>query len=79
MSTDMATPDSDSSVDIPNVFEYASSIRVAAYITDKHQDARNDISILRKPVINVSIGEPPVPDPQVYNSKHTMPITKDPR
>lgn len=77
MSPELNTPDREETVDVPNVFEYVSTIRVAGYISDSHPDGTSYIQVLRKPVINVSIDGLPGEDPQVYSSRHQMPIVKE--
>lgn len=77
MSAQISTPDSDAAVDIPNVFEYTSTVKVAGYITDQHVDALSKVQLLRKPVINVSIDPSASLDRTIYNSGHKMPIVEE--
>jgi hypothetical protein len=78
MSPELSTPDREESVDMPNVFEYMSTIRVAGYASDQHPDGTSYIQLLHKPVINVSIGDRPEDDPKVWSGRHQMPIVKEP-
>jgi hypothetical protein len=78
MSPELSTPDREESVDMPNVFEYMSTIRIAGYASDQHPDGTSYIQLLHKPVINVSIGDRPEADPKVWSGRHQMPIVKEP-
>lgn len=77
MSPQISTPDAETSVDMPSVYEYISTVKVAAFITDSHKDALSKVQLLRKPIINVSIDAPPVADRQVYNPGHRMPLVEE--
>jgi hypothetical protein len=77
MSATISTPDREESVDMPNVYEYISTIKVVGYVSDKHPDGTSYIQVLRKTVFNVSIDGRPEEDPQVWSSRHEMQVIKE--
>lgn len=77
MSPTLSTPDREESIDMPNVFEYLSNIKVAGYISDQHPDGSSYVQILRKPTVSVSIDGLPEQDPKIWSGKHQMPIVKE--
>ena len=77
MSGQISTPDGEFAVDMPSVYEYASTVKVVGYITDQHPDANSKVQLLRKSVINVSIDKSPPADKAVYSSRHVMPIVEE--
>lgn len=77
LSPTMSTPDRDASVDMPSTYEYVGTFKVVGYVTDPHPDATSNIQLLRKPVVNVTMGDMEAEDAQVWSSKHVPAIKKD--
>lgn len=54
MSEQLAVPEQDASIDVPNYYEYSAGVRVRGWLDSRHQDSEDRVSMLRQVVYAVS-------------------------